>query len=174
MARQRRFKCSRCDREFSMAAHLARHMNTLHASNKVKATKRASVAAPANPGSESDLAGVLGSLEAHRDRLANQKNEIDDQMRAIGVALAALGAGAAEPVVVRRRQGKGTRAGSLKDYIARVLRGRSKGLSVTNIRAAVLKAGYKSKDKRLNHAVGKVLADMKNVARVDRGVYRLK
>ena len=31
------FKCSKCDRSFSMAAHLARHMSTIHASPKKKA-----------------------------------------------------------------------------------------------------------------------------------------
>ncbi len=36
-----KFKCSRCDRTFSMAAHLARHKNTIHASKaKKKAAKK--------------------------------------------------------------------------------------------------------------------------------------
>ena len=166
MAKQRRFKCSKCDRKFSMAAHLARHMSTLHASKKVKATKRASGATRAKRGTGSDLGGVLGSLKAYRDRLA-------DRVQAIDGALAALGAGAAKPVVVRRRRGQGLRGGSLKDYIARVLRGLVRGKRVGDIAAAVKKAGYKSKDKRFNHTVGKALADM-NVTRVERGVYRLK
>jgi len=35
------FKCPKCDRTFSMAAHLARHMNSVHASKgKKKAAKR--------------------------------------------------------------------------------------------------------------------------------------
>ncbi|MCH8241163.1 MAG: zinc ribbon domain-containing protein, partial [Planctomycetes bacterium] len=29
---RKKFKCSRCSRMFSMPAHLARHMNTTHAS----------------------------------------------------------------------------------------------------------------------------------------------
>ena len=173
MAKRRRFKCAKCDRKFSMAAHLARHMSTLHASKKVKATKRARVATRAKQGAGSDLGGVLGSLKAYRDQLADQRNEIDNRMLAIDVALAALGAGAAKPVVVRRRRGQGPRAGSLKDYTARVLRGLVRGKSVGDIAAAVKKAGYKSKDKRFNHTVGKALADM-NVTRVERGVYRLK
>ena len=185
MAKKKTHKCTRCGRKFSMAAHLARHMNTLHASKKAKATKkkqgravgkkmRTSVATRANRGSGSDLGGVLGSLKAYRDQLADQRNEIDNRMLAIDVALAALGAGTAKPVVARRRRGKRPRAGSLKVYIARVLRGLARGKSVGDIATAVKKAGYKSRDKRLNHSVGKALADMKNVNRVERGVYRLE
>ena len=176
MAKKKTHKCTRCDRKFSMAAHLARHMNTLHASKKVKAANkgRASVATRAKRGAGSGLGGVLGRLKAYRDQLTDRRNEIDNRIQAIDAALAALGAGIARPVAVRRRRGKGRRSGSLKDHIARVLRGRSKGLSVKNIVAAVIKAGYESKDKNLDHAVGKALADMENITRIERGVYRLK
>ena len=34
------FKCSKCDRSFSMAAHLARHMNSTHASPQKKAAAK--------------------------------------------------------------------------------------------------------------------------------------
>ncbi len=177
MAKRKTINCSRCGRMFSMVAHLARHMSTIHGSKKGKATKRktrASVAIRAGRRTRGDLGGVLGSLKAYRDQLADQRNEIDSRMQAIDAALAALGAGAAKPVVARRRPGKGARPGTLKDFIARVLRGLVKGKSVKDIAAAVKKAGYKSKNKRMNHAVGKVLADMKNVVKVGRGVYRLK
>lgn len=33
------FKCARCTRSFSMAAHLARHMSTIHSRGKKKAKK---------------------------------------------------------------------------------------------------------------------------------------
>ncbi len=39
MAKQKRLKCSKCDRRFSMPAHLARHMNTAHGSGKPKARR---------------------------------------------------------------------------------------------------------------------------------------
>ena len=176
MAKRRRFKCTKCDRKFSMAAHLARHMNTTHASKKVKATKkkRAAVATRSKRGAGSDLGGALASLKTYRDQLSDQRTEIDNQMQAIDAALAALGAVTARSVVVRRRRGKGPRAGSLKEYIARVLRGLARGKSVKDIAAAVKKAGYKSKSKTLDHAVSKALADMKNVTKAGRGVYRLK
>ncbi len=174
MAKRKTHKCTRCGRKFSMAAHLARHMNTLHASKKVKAAKRASVVMRAKRGAGGGLGGALSSLNAFRDQLADQRSEIDNRMQAIDGALAALDAGTAKPVVVRRRRGKGPRAGSLKVYIARVLRGLARGKSVGDIATAVKKAGYKSRDKRLSQSVGKALADMKNVTRIGRGVYRLK
>lgn len=37
---KKKFKCSKCDRSFSMPAHLARHMNTIHATGKPKAIQR--------------------------------------------------------------------------------------------------------------------------------------
>jgi uncharacterized C2H2 Zn-finger protein len=37
MARQKNIKCSKCDRRFSMQAHLARHMNTMHGTGGKKA-----------------------------------------------------------------------------------------------------------------------------------------
>ena len=37
MAKQKRIKCSKCDRRFSMQAHLARHMNTKHGTGVRKA-----------------------------------------------------------------------------------------------------------------------------------------
>jgi uncharacterized C2H2 Zn-finger protein len=37
MAKQKRLKCSKCDRRFSMPAHLARHVNSAHGSPKKKA-----------------------------------------------------------------------------------------------------------------------------------------
>ncbi len=176
MAKRRRFKCAKCDRKFSMAAHLARHMSTLHASKKVKATKkkRASVVVRARRTPASGLGDALASMKAYRDHLAAQLSDIDNRIRAIDAALAAIGSGDPKPVVTRRKSGMGSRAGSLKAYIARVLRGLTKGKSVKDIAAAVVKAGYKSKDKRLSQSVGKALADMKNVVRIGRGVYRLK
>ena len=39
-----KFQCSRCDRTFSMAAHLARHMSTIHSrKGKKKAAKKKAV-----------------------------------------------------------------------------------------------------------------------------------
>ena len=37
MPKQKKIKCSKCDRRFSMQAHLARHMNTMHGTGERKA-----------------------------------------------------------------------------------------------------------------------------------------
>ena len=72
MAKRRRFKCAKCDRKFSMAAHLARHMSTIHASKKIKATKP--VATRVNRGVGNDLGAAAACPETrygamrHRSR----------------------------------------------------------------------------------------------------------
>ncbi len=39
MALQKNLKCPKCSRKFSMAAHLGRHMATVHGAKKAKAPK---------------------------------------------------------------------------------------------------------------------------------------
>ena len=38
---KKKFKCPKCDRSFSMAAHLARHTTTMHATKRKTKTKKA-------------------------------------------------------------------------------------------------------------------------------------
>ena len=67
----------------------------------------------------------------------------------------------------------GPRPGSLKSVITTVLTG--KGImAVKDITAGVLKAGYKTRNKTLAKSVGIALAEMKNVAKIGRGRFRLK
>ncbi len=185
MAKQRRFKCSKCDRRFSMAAHLGRHMSTLHASKKAKVAKKKkrravakrrgpAVAASAKRPTGDGSGGRLGDMTAYRNDLSTQRTMIETQIQGIDAAVTALGASTAKLVVARRKRGKGTRTGSLKDYIGRVLRGLIRGKSVKEITAAVKKAGFKSKNKTLGNSVGVALAEMRNVVKVTRGIYRLK
>ena len=47
-------------------------------------------------------------------------------------------------------------------------------MAVKDVTAAVLKAGYKSRDRTLGHSVAKWLAAMPNVVKVARGQYRLR
>jgi len=185
MAKRKTLKCSKCDRKFSMAAHLARHMSTTHGAKKAATSSRKRRVLPAErvAGSAASVQGgfaasgfedLIDELRAYRRSLDAQRQQLDENVAAIDAALTVLGAAITKPVVARHKRGKGPSAGTLKDHIARVLRGRSKGLSRKDITVAVLKAGYKSKSKTLNHAISKALADMKNVSRVGRGVYRLR
>lgn len=175
MARKGKFKCSKCDRSFTMAAHLGRHMSTIHGPKKVKAKKaqKRAVARKGRPVSKG-FGGLLGQLRVHRNGLAAQINQLDVQIASIDGALAALGGGAPKRAGARRGRGKGPRAGSLEDYIGRLLRGRTKGQSVKDITAAVRKAGYKTRNRTLDKSVGNTLASMKNAVKVSRGVFRLK
>ena len=49
------FKCSKCDRTFSMAAHLARHKNTIHAAKtRKKSAKKSKSSKGADKEKETD------------------------------------------------------------------------------------------------------------------------
>jgi hypothetical protein len=87
----------------------------------------------------------------------------------------ALG-GTAAGVKVRRsgRRHPAFRAGTLPAYISQVLHAHRGPIAVKDVAAAVLKAGYKSRDKALPKTVGKYLAAMPGVRKVGRGVFRAK
>lgn len=185
MAKTGKFKCAKCDRTFSMAAHLGRHQSTVHAAKKPparlvvavkrrrfrRATARPHQFLPVGP------AEVTAQLDAYREQLAAQRAEIDSQLAVLDHALAALGATARPPtkhVAGGRRGGRAAWAGSLKSFILRVLQGRVRPLAVKDIAAAVLNAGYQSRDKDLGRAVHKYLTSMPQIVRVTRGQYRLR
>ncbi len=188
MAQTGEFKCPKCDRSFAMAPHLGRHMSTIHGAKKGKKTAkkkmrrgpqrgRTARAAPRQPApTGAGLAGAVGQLRAYQDELAGQRAQIEAQLAAVESALSALGATASVATrrVTTRGRGAAARQGSLKDHIARVLGARSGPMAVKDVAAAVLKAGYKSRDKTLAHTVGKLLAAMPNTVRVARGQYRLR
>lgn len=197
----RKFKCNKCDRTFSMAAHLARHQNTLHASKarrkaaKKKAIKRklakrrtakrlvkktirrvrrpARRVRRAGPG---DQAPLLRQMQAYRSDLLTQRAQVTTQIDAIDRALAALSAtprrSAAKPA--RRRGPSGLRRGSLKYHIDRVLRARSGTMAVRDVTTAVRRAGFRSKNKTLAKSVGIALSQMPNVTKVSRGMFRAR
>ena len=47
-------------------------------------------------------------------------------------------------------------------------------MTIKEVTAAVLRAGFESRNMELPKTVGKFLAAMPNVVKVDRGVYRMK
>ncbi len=120
------------------------------------------------------IAGVVGQLRAYRDNLAAQRAQVDSQLAAVNGVLSALGATATAARVTGQRRIPGAREGSLKDFIGRVLRARRGPMAVKDVTAAVLKAGYQSRDRTLGHSVAKLLAAMPNVVKVARGQYRLR
>ncbi len=180
MAKTGKFKCLKCKRRFKMAAHLGRHMSTIHAAKGKPARKKAAKRAVKRTGRRPAV-GVAASLVAQlrgcQREFVDSREALSARIAALDDALAALGGGVPKrkPGPARgRRPAKGPRPGSLKDFIGRVLRARRGPTSVKSVTAGVLKAGFKTKNKRLAKNVGGALADMPNVAKVGRGQYRLK
>jgi hypothetical protein len=138
-----------------------------------------------HPAGPTGMTTALGSLQDYRAELAAQRAALGIQIQTIDSALAVMGA----PVAARRAKpprrgpgrppgrataaGKVFRPGSLKACLANVLRGGGI-LAVKDITAGVLKSGYKSKNKTLAKSVGVALTEMKGVAKVGRGRFRLK
>ena len=191
-----RFKCPRCTRSFSMKAHLARHMNTIHASGtrrkvaggrgrKRKLGRRGALRAGRHLlGPRVTLDGVSRVVTdmrtCHADLLAERANlnaQIDALETAIhtmgGTAPRKRGRPAGRRATGRRRGGRGRagRAGSLKNLVVQVLRQRSGPMSPNEISDAVVKAGYQSRAKDLTKAVSNVLPTINNVKKVGFGSY---
>ena len=189
---RKKFRCSRCSRTFSMPAHLARHMNTIHATGAARAARQRMTGrkgkAGRRPGTTAGLAGgdvsftdsanLLSGIQAYHETLLARRDQIDREVSALGHALSALGstqAGSAKSVRQKRgRRGAGAREGSLKEFILRVLGRRSTPATPMEIANRVMRSGYKSRAKDLSTAVNNVLPELKVVKRVGYGLYSLR
>ncbi len=126
-----------------------------------------------------DISAVVRSLQGYHAQLLDRRAQLEEQISAVESALRAVGAAAGGRPTARVGRGPGRppggapRPGSLKDYILRVL---SSGgvMAVKDIAAAVVKAGYQSKNKTLAKSVGIALRQLKEVRKVGRGRFRLK
>ena len=197
-----KYKCSRCDRTFSMPAHLARHKNTIHAMGARKKKVKGKVGRPkgttakklgrpkmrvARTGMATGLGAprFLGEMKAYQDALLTQRATLDAQIDAVGRALGEMGLATtatrratkkrAKPKIKARAKATGTtiRTGSLRDYIGRVLKQRTKPMSPADIGARVIKAGFKTKAKDITKAVSNTLPKMTNVKKVGFGKYKV-
>ena len=206
------FKCSKCDRKFSMAANLGRHMSTIHSS---KAARKTAATRPKN-GRRRNMKGagagsvrragrgralargvagdvstrVIGELQAYHGDLLGERVSLDARIGAVARAMAELGAAApagpakrmkraktkvkaAARVKMGRPPARGARPGSLRDYIVRVLRQKTTGMSPRDIGASVVKAGFKTKAKDITKAVSNTLPQVRGVKKVGFGIYKL-
>ena len=199
----KRFRCARCKRNFSMAAHLARHNSTIHATGK-KIAARPAIAkrGPGRPrGSGRTIVRsaaafsegavrVLGEMQAYHDTLLAQRAGIDGEIGAISDAMRSLGGRTTAKSIARTpaKRGPGRppgttkakkskaqsfRSGTLKDYIVRVLDQNTKPLSPNDIGVRIMKAGFKTKAKNLTKAVSNTLPQLKQVKRLGFGKYTL-
>jgi hypothetical protein len=177
MAQSGKFRCKSCGRVFGMAAHLGRHMNTLHARAGRPAPSRSSVrpVPPRARGPVVDvMAGILRELSARRAELTAQRATLESRAMALDRAITALGGAVAGAKVHHRgNRRRAIHEGSLPAYIRRVLHAHRKPMTIKEVTAAVLKAGLKSRNKELPKTVGKYLAKLPGVTKVARGVFRL-
>lgn len=193
------YKCSKCTRKFGMPAHLARHMNTIHASGaskaKAKAKARAKAASKGRVGRPRNTAvargpvgdaasRLLSDMQSFHGDLLAQRNSLDSEIDGLARAMDALGGSAGtarstasrkvgRPVGSGRPRGAGPRAGSLKSFIVKVLNQVSKPLSPNDIGVRVVKAGFKTKAKDITKAVSNTLPQLGNVKRIGFGMYKL-
>ena len=186
------FKCPKCERSFSMAAHLARHANTIHASRrrlKPTARRKPGIArarrigrpkgsrsfARANASGGDGAARLISQMQSFYSELTSRRSNLDAQIAGMESAINILGAapqGRSTGRKLGRPAGSGSRTGSLKDTIVRVLRQRAVALSPREIAARVVKAGYKTSTKNLTKAISNTLPEINNVRKVGRGLYR--
>ena len=197
------YKCSKCSRKFKMPAHLARHMNTIHASAATKAKRKAAgkgkrrvgrprgsvtgrpVRTAAAWSSMGDAASrLLSDMQTFHGDLLSRRNSLDSEIDSLARAMDALGgSGGATKTPAKRKigrpagpgrpRGSAPREGSLKNYIVRVLKQNSKPLSPNDIGIRVVKAGFKTKAKDLTKAVSNTLPQLGNVKRIGFGMYKI-
>ena len=92
---RKKFRCSRCKRTFSMAAHLARHKNTKHGTPGKKAAKKKTRKSKGKrrvgrPKKRMSVAGLRSSMRTHLSDLTRRRAGLDAEIAAIETAMGAL------------------------------------------------------------------------------------
>ncbi len=160
-----KLKCSKCDRTFSMPAHLARHMGTIHATSAQKAARKTAkrkvrrgpgrpVGRPAGStrvsaaASDPSARRVISEMRAYHGALVSQRSSLETQISSIENALMSMGAiGAGAPSGARRGRPPGKRKAGRKGGVA----GRKPGRPVARA----------SRDGSLKDTIVKVLKQRK-------------
>jgi len=188
------FKCPKCDRSFIMAAHLGRHINTIHGSRKKPkpASKRTPARsrrsridrpkgsrtmspsfARAGAATGEGVTRLLSQMQSYYSELTERRSILDAQIAGMEGAINILGTAPRATSTGRKLvRHSGSRSGSLKDTIVRVLRQRAVALSPKEIAAKVVQAGYKTSTKNLTKAISNTLPEINTVRKVGRGLYR--
>lgn len=92
---RKKFRCSRCKRTFSMAAHLARHKNTKHGTPGRKAAKKKTQKSKGKrrvgrPKKKLSAAGLRSSMRSYLSDLTRRRASLDAEITAIETAIDAL------------------------------------------------------------------------------------
>ena len=141
-----------------------------HGRTAARAPRRSAAAA------SSGASAAVHALQSHCASLVASRAQLDAEIQAVEEALRVMGGArtAAAPRGGAGRGGRrGPRAGSLKEYIARVLKGRGV-MAVKDITEAVRAAGYPTRNQTLAKSVGITLTKMPQIRRVKRGHFSLK
>ena len=89
---KKKFKCSKCDRSFSMAGHLGRHMNAIHGAGRAKAASKKKRRMGKTAGRPTGLVSRLGLRNMTLDQLQEVIAAAREQgRRKIGELRAAFG-----------------------------------------------------------------------------------
>jgi len=164
-----------------MAAHLGRHMATIHGRKPApgKVVRRRNRTPTTSRVQTGGAARLLSDIRAARDELVAQQARLATQLGALDRLLATLDGAAPKPAAGRALKGRRIRGGhngareeSLKSYIERVLRATRRPMRRAEVTAAVLRAGYKSRNKTLAKSVGVALRTIPGVKKIGRGVFR--
>jgi hypothetical protein len=126
-----KFKCSVCDRTFSMAAHVARHMSSMHGiASKRKAGKPgrrpgrpaggAASAVRYDAAHQNGTAQIVSAMRNYYDELCARRAALEGQMNWVEEAMQTIGRGAP---VTAARGGPGRKPGR----VTVMARGRAKG-----------------------------------------------
>ena len=138
-----------------------------------KRRRRGAKGAGGSPGGDG-LRGALSGLQSYMNRLCADRDRLDRQIAALQGALGSLGAATRAPAGRGGGGGRRPREGSLKEFITKVLSKNGGPMAVKDVTAAVVKAGYETRNRTLGKSVGIALAQMPNVAKLGRGTFKLK
>lgn len=99
----KKFKCSRCTRRFSMAAHLARHMATHGVKSKgnvgrksrrgpgrPRGSRNVTHSTVASTGGDRGIVRLINEMDAYRDQLARQLDALNTEIQSVDAAMDAI------------------------------------------------------------------------------------
>ena len=101
---QNLFKCTKCDRAFTMAAHLGRHMNAMHgvkgrtpkrktgsmARGKRRVGRPRGKVGMGGPPAGSSLAHVISTMSNYHSELLTCRDMVDQEIASLSTAIGAL------------------------------------------------------------------------------------
>jgi hypothetical protein len=146
---------------------------------KKKRVKRRAKRKVRRPAATAGSPGLLAQLKAYHADLDARVSALQSEMEGVATAIGAMegvaprAGGAAVPGAARR--GPRPAGTSLKDFIIKVL-GRTSGpMTVKDLGAAILRAGYQTKSRNLGNQISMALAQLtraRKVKKVGRGMYK--